>query len=121
MGLSAEASTEPDLDVALPDWTKRPLWERKLKLWANWVEKGCIAKRGRGGMYCGWGGHPCYYNGCPRRIFEEDAVADGIPQPVPTPDFVVEFKVMQKQLGRMQQQLKKSNARVRELEKEIES
>lgn len=124
MGVSVEGERiESELDVDIPQWPDKPLWERKLLLWAQFIEKTCPAKRGvgRGVKFCGWAGHTCYYNGCPRRIFEEDAVADGIPQPVPTPDFVTEFTNNTKKLNKLQNRFEKAMVRISELEKEKES
>ncbi len=114
MGLEATAE---NIQVEIPDWTLKPLWEKKFKVWKNFIQKGCPAKTGLRGHFCSWGGHVCYYNGCPRRIFEEVAVVqEAIPQPVPTPDFVAGFKAMEKQVAQMRKQLNKANARIKELE-----
>ena len=118
MGLEAAAASEK-LEVKLPDWTALPLWERKLDLWARLIEKGCTSKRGRN--FCSWSGHVCFYNGCPRRIFEEDAVASSIPQPVPSPDFVKAFKAMQQTVVNQGKSLKKATVAIAELEKEKEN
>jgi len=79
-------------DIKVSDWSETPLWEMKFKVWHALIEKGCIAKRGVGGQFCGLGGTACYYAACPRRIFEEVAVfKEDIHQPVPTPNFVKNF------------------------------
>ena len=107
------------LEVVEPDWMGKPLWEKKFKAWQALTEKSCPAKTGMGGHFCSWGGHACYYNGCPRRIFEEVAVvAENIPRPTPTPDFVAEFKNLQNQFVKMGKQLKKANERIKDLEDE---
>ena len=118
MGLEAATETEK-LEVKLPDWTAMPLWERKLDLWARLIEKGCTSKRGRN--FCSWSGHVCFYNGCPRRIFKENAVAGTIPQPVPSPDFVKAFKAMQQTVVNQGKQIKKTTVAIAELEKEKEN
>lgn len=104
--MTVEADGQPlsPEDVVTPDWTERPLWHKKLRLWKSLVEKGCLAKKGQGGHFCGWRGVACSYNACPRRIFEEVAVTqEAIPPPKASPNFV--------------RQLNQAMARVTALEK----
>jgi hypothetical protein len=117
---SSEVKRPEDLDLAVEeDWYGKPLWEKKFKSWQSLIWKGCPAKAGPGGRFCVWVGTTCHYNGCPRRIFEEVAVlADNIPRPTPTPDFVGEFNTLKKQVGKVQNQLKKATNRIKELEDE---
>jgi len=102
----------------MPSWSEKALWEQKFRIWHSLVEKGCIAKRGQGGLFCGLGGHACFYTACPRRTFEEASVfQDNIRQPEPSPDFVKQFKENQAQVGQLQKQLNNTKKRVDELEK----
>lgn len=94
---------------------EKPLWQEKLRLWAMLIEKGCLAKRGRGGTFCGWAGHACFYNGCPRRIFEEVAVVGQI---VPSPDFVKEFTETVQKMNNMEKRLGEAMKEIEELKKE---
>jgi len=110
-----------DLDVVEPNWMDKPLWEKKFRTWQALTEKSCPAKAGPGGRYCSWVGQGCFYNGCPRRIFEEVAVvSEAIKRPTPSPDYVAELKTLKNQLLKTNRQLKKSQERIKDLEEEIE-
>lgn len=114
----AEIGGPKNLEVEIPDWTEKKLWEKKLHLWKSFVRKGCPARTGPGIGFCIWIGRPCYYNACPRRIFEEVAVIEEtIPQPKPSPDFVQEFRQMQKKLNKLGQGLQRTRAEVEEIKK----
>ena len=126
MATSSEGTPlEPEVelvveDVKMPAWDEKSLWERKFRNWHSVIEKGCIAKRGQGGRFCGLGGNACFYTACPRRTFEEASVfrMEDIKQPVPSPNFVKQFKENQAQVTKLQRQLNKTKKRVDELEKE---
>lgn len=106
-------------DLAVEEnWYGKPLWEKKFKTWQILTERSCPAKKGQGGRYCSWVGFACHYNGCPRRIFEEYVATEEVKRPEPTPDFVAEFRTLQKKFGKMQKQLNKANDRIKELEDE---
>ncbi len=116
--LESEAELVPE-DVKMPPWSEKSLWEKKFRIWHSLVEKGCIAKRGQGGRFCGLGGHACFYTACPRRTFEEEsAFREAIAQPEPSPDFVKQFKQNQALVGKLQKQLNNTKKRVDELEKD---
>lgn len=118
--MAAELTGEPlGPEVKPQNWMEKPLWETKLRLWAMLIEKGCLAKRGRGGAFCGWAGHACFYNGCPRRIFEEVAVAEG--RPVPSPEFMKEFKDMQQTIVNQGKLIEEAGITIKEMEKGKES
>ncbi len=120
MGVSAgdpetELSAE---DIKMPPWSEKALWEKKFRVWSALIEKGCIAKRGQGGRFCGLGGHACFYVACPRRTFEEvSTFIDELAQPEPSPDFVKQFNESQAQIARLQKQLNNTKKRVDGLEK----
>ena len=125
MAISSEGKPlEPEIeldvkDVKMPSWNEKALWEQKFRVWHSLVEKGCIAKRGQGGRFCGLGGHACFYAACPRRTFEEASVfrKEDITQPEPSPNFVKQFKQSQALVVKLQTQLNKTKKRVDELEK----
>lgn len=113
----AEVALSPE-DIKMPSWDEKALWEQKFRVWHSLLEKGCIAKRGQGGRFCGLGGHACFYTACPRRTFEEVSVfmKAAITQPEPSPDFVRQFKQNQVLVGKLQKQLNTTKKRVDELE-----
>ncbi len=118
--MTAEITGEPlGPETDISRWMDKPLWEEKLRLWAMLIEKGCLAKRGRGGAFCGWAGHACFYNGCPRRIFEEVAVAES--RSLPSPEFLKEFKDMQQTITNQGKLIEEAGIAITELEKEKES
>lgn len=121
IGGGVEIGGPNGLNVKIPDWTAKKLWEKKIRSWMSLIKKGCPARTGPGVGFCSWAGHACYYNACPRRIFEEVAVVEeAIPQPTPSPEFVQQFKQMQKQLNKMGQGLKKTREEVGKIKKELE-
>lgn len=110
-------STEPlGPEADIPTWMEKPLWQEKLRLWAMLIEKGCLAKRGRGGTFCGWAGHACFYNGCPRRIFEEVAAAG---QPVPPPAYEKQLTEMTGKMSEMEKRLGAAMEEIEELKNEL--
>lgn len=117
--MAVEIEGEPlGPEVKPQNWMGKPLWEEKLRLWAILIEKGCLAKRGRGGAFCGWAGHACFYNGCPRRIFEEVAVAEKS-QSVPSPVFIKEFETMRQTVAIQGKQIHKAKIAIQELEAQL--
>lgn len=108
-------------DVKIQDWTARPLWHQKFRLWQTLVEKGCIAKRGQGGHFCGWRGVACSYNACPRRIFEEVAVVrDAIPPPKPSPNFVKQLNQAMARITSLEKARNRDQKLIEQLKKEKE-
>ncbi len=119
MGFSVDSGVKSN--VLIPDWTNKPLWEKKFKAWKSLLQKNCPAKAGMRGNFCSWGGHACYYNACPRRIFEEVAVvADAIPQPVPSPQFEKQFKETMKKMNQMETTLGNAMKEIETLKKELD-
>lgn len=118
MGFSVNSGVEPV--VFIPDWTDKPLWEKKFIAWKSLLQKSCPAKAGMRGHFCAWGGHACYYNACPRRIFEEVAViADAISRPVPSPKFEKQFKENVKKMNQMEKTLGAAMKEIKTLKKEL--
>jgi hypothetical protein len=83
------------------DW---PLWKNKLEAWKVLVRRGCPGLIGPN--FCMWQGHSCYYNGCPRRIFEEVMI---IKSALPSPP-----------AGNLRQQIKQLEKRMNKLQKRVE-
>lgn len=88
-------------------WSQdKPLWLNKILAWRMLVFKNCPVKAGPGGIYCQWTGHNCFYDGCPRRIFEEAMVtASALPPPPPSANFKQRVLEMQGQIEKLEGQI----------------
>ena len=97
-----------------PIQAQQPLWMKKFNLWAS-MQKACSAARGPNGIYCSWEGKNCGYSGCPRRIFEEEAINPDNVVPSPQPKLRTQILALQTQNKLQQEQIEELIKKVEEL------